>query len=280
MLVGGGVQRQSRILRRPMPANSTTLCFLNLFLLLCRHNIRRRWRRYLPDWSGPGSRWTSARTSAPALRASPTIGDLRIGQARRSDSRRDTIRHRGKPAGQLNSTEFMLRDRRRHHRDSGSLKSPSSRYRRCPEGLHRRHRIGFPGRSAIFVQPWHRRKRRSRARPCRKTAPRRRRRSASRGRDCARSLDPEIGRQQSRKVGEIMQRRAADAPAALGGVGHRILAFEQDRRAREAMRRPHISELIEIGQLPVGAGFQRDHLLACLRPAPMHRPNRRRLHLR
>src|SRR5271169_3735968 len=79
------------------------------------------------------------------------------------------------------------------------------------------------------------------------------------------ALHPEIGRQEPREVGEVVQRRAADAPSGLRGVAHRVLAFEKDRRAgRFDPTAPDLGT-DEIGKLPIGAGIQQDDLLARLR---------------
>ena len=75
----------------------------------------------------------------------------------------------------------------------------------------------------------------------------------------------EVGRQIAREVGEVMQRGAADAPAALIGVAVRIFALEQERHAgRLDAPAPHI-RTDQVAHLPVGAGFDQHDLLAGFR---------------
>src|SRR6516225_7163236 len=62
-----------------------------------------------------------------------------------------------------------------------------------------------------------------------------------------------------------MQRRTTDAPSALRGISHRVLAFEKDRRAGGLDPTAPYFGTDEIGKLPVGTRIQQDDLLACLR---------------
>jgi hypothetical protein len=57
-----------------------------------------------------------------------------------------------------------------------------------------------------------------------------------------------------------MQCRTADAPSALRGIGHRVLAFEQDRRAGRLDAAAPYFGADEIGELPIRPGFQEDDL--------------------
>ena len=76
------------------------------------------------------------------------------------------------------------------------------------------------------------------------------------------ALHLEIGRQQAREVGEVMQRRAAHAPARLVAVAERVLSFEQKRRTRRLDAPAPEVGAHEIGELPVGPGFEHRDLLA------------------
>ncbi len=154
-------------------------------------------------------------------------------------------------------------DRRRHHPDAGGLKTFQPDIA-ISKRLHRRHRIGFSGRPPFLFRLGIARE-------------------AGVARDLVVewcnvlignrpvvppivfALHPEIGRQQSRKIRVIVQRRTADSPAALGGVGHRVLAFEQDGRAGGLDAPSPDFGTDEIGELPVRTGFQQHHFLACLR---------------
>ena len=69
---------------------------------------------------------------------------------------------------------------------------------------------------------------------------------------------------QPRKIGEIVQRRAADAPAGLVGVAKRVLAFEQERRAGGLDPPAPEIRADQIGELPVGSRFEQHDLLAGL----------------
>ena len=151
----------------------------------------------------------------------------------------------------------------RHHRNSRRFKTLQPDLA-VAESLHRRHRIGFAGGPPFFLGP-----------------------GVAGNADLARDLvvegrhvgigdrpvvgavvlapDFEIGRQITRKVGVVVQRRAADTPSALRGIGHRVLAFEQDRRAgRLDAAAPYLGT-DEVGEFPVRTGLDQHDLLAGLR---------------
>ena len=78
------------------------------------------------------------------------------------------------------------------------------------------------------------------------------------------ALDLVVGRQEAREIGEVMQRRAADAPARLRGVAERMLALEDDGRAgRLDAPAPDVGA-DQILELPVRPVVEHDDLLAGL----------------
>ena len=76
------------------------------------------------------------------------------------------------------------------------------------------------------------------------------------------ALHLEVGRQQPGEIGGIVQRRAAHAPAVIGGAPDRIAALIEDSGA--AALEPPAPDVgaDEIGELPIGALLQEQHLLA------------------
>src|SRR5262245_2750582 len=78
------------------------------------------------------------------------------------------------------------------------------------------------------------------------------------------ALDLEVVGEEPREVGEVMQRRAAHAPARLVDKTEWVLAFEQERTARGLDPPPPELRADEIGELPVRPLLQKHDLLACL----------------
>src|SRR5262245_19666625 len=79
------------------------------------------------------------------------------------------------------------------------------------------------------------------------------------------ALDLEVVRQKSRKVGEVVQRRTAHAPARLVDVTERVLALEQEWTARGLDPPAPEIRADEIGELPIRSLPQNADLLASLR---------------
>jgi hypothetical protein len=78
------------------------------------------------------------------------------------------------------------------------------------------------------------------------------------------AFDLEIVRQQARKVGEVVQRGAADTPARLVTVTDRVLAFEEERAACGLHTPPPDVRADQIGKLPIRPLFQHDDPFALL----------------
>src|SRR5262249_59460346 len=76
------------------------------------------------------------------------------------------------------------------------------------------------------------------------------------------ALDAEVVGQEAREVREVMQRRAADAPAALIAVADRMLAFEDEGSARGLHPASPDVRADEIARLPIRPLLEYHHLLA------------------
>ena len=76
------------------------------------------------------------------------------------------------------------------------------------------------------------------------------------------ALHLEVGRQIARKLREVVQRRAANGPSRLIGIGERMLAAEQNRTAgRLQPPAPHV-RADQIRQLPFRTVVEHDDFLA------------------
>jgi hypothetical protein len=154
------------------------------------------------------------------------------------------------------------RHRRRHHADAERLEALEPDFA-VTERLHRRHRIGVARRPPDFLRLGVARHADVARHPVVE-------RGNVRIRD--RPIEPAVMlalhlvvvRKKARMVGEIVQGRAAHAPAGLAGIAERVLAFEPEGGAGGPDSPPPHFRADEVGELPIGPCLQQHDLLAGL----------------
>ena len=272
VLVGRRVEHQARVLPGPRGEHDHAggldlLLVLLVVILDARHLVAR----------GVGEH---ARHRAP--RPHLGAGLAGVGQERhqRIGERADRAAHMA-PAvidagGAALELDRVHADRGRHHADAVRLEALEPDLA-VLERLHRRHRIGLalrpphllglgvaghadllgdlvvPGRDVVVGD-----------RPVEGAA--------------VLALDAEIVRQQAREIGEVVQRRAADAPAALGAHADGCLPSRRNGRARRLDAAAPDVGADEVGGLPVRPACPAPRPSCRPWPAPPHRssPTRRR----
>ncbi len=258
MLVGRRIKQESRILRRPRRKDDDArLLHLFLFLRVVIFDAGDAAAVLIGEDARHGRQRAHLGTGFARL---TEIGHHRVGE--RADRAADVA-----PAvidASRSALEFrrIHSDRVGHKVDAVGLGGLEPHFA-VREGLHRRHRVGLSGRPPFFLGLGIARH----ADLFRHFVVKRRDVFVS-DRPIVRAIvlafDLEVGRQIAREIGEVVQRRAADAPAGLADIAERIFAFEQYRRpGRLDAPAPDVGR-DQIGKLPVRAVVEQHDLLAGL----------------